>query len=273
MAIGITRPIKNWHLWTAVYLVNFMFAALLTLPFAGILSKDISTSLVGRDLMGGLNLRWYTSFLQANGQILNFLLPQMVFVFAIYMVMEIFFAGGFYSSFSRKGKVRLGTFLSDGAAHFFPLLFVAIVEIAVLFLFIEGIGAQLSDAVHQTIAVLIFGAVCFFSDFVKAAIVIDDDGFWRKMQRGLTFIVQHPFSTVGVYLFCLLINVVIVFLYFVFQLVNDSTSVTGVLIEIIFTQIFVLLRIFSRLIFYGSEAALYKENQIEVIKVKPEMLE
>lgn len=38
-------------------------------------------------------------------------------------------------------------------------------------------------------------------------------------------------------------------------------------------QAFVLLRIFSKLIFYAAEAALYKEHQIEIITAKPEMLE
>ena len=223
--------------------------------------------------MNGFSLRWYTSFLSANGEFLRSLIPQAVFILAIYALVEIFFAGGFYSSFSRKNKVKFGEFLSGGSLSFIPLLFVAVMEIGILFLLCEGIDRQFSETGYRVFAGVIFFIVSLFSDFVRAAVVIDEDRFWNKVKRGMSFTVRHPLATIGIYLCCMSISVVMAILFYGFHMIDDSASAVGVFLEIIVAQIFVLLRIFSRLIFYAGEAVLYKENQIEIIEVKPEMLE
>ena len=273
VAVGIKRSINNWRLWVGVYLVNFIFAAVLTLPIAGVVAKDVSKSLDGTDLMGEFNVRWYTGFLSANGEFLRSLIPQAVFVLTIYALVEVFFAGGFYSSFSGKNRMKFGEFLYAGGSHFLAMLFVAVMEIGFFFLLYEAIGRQFSGTGGQVIAGILLMIIILFADFVRAAVVIDNDRFWSKVKRGISFTVRHPLSTVGIYLCCMSISVVMVGLFYGFHLIDNSTSTFGVFLEIIIAQIFVLLRIFSRLIFYAGEAVLYKENQIEVIKVRPEMLE
>ncbi|MFZ1081920.1 MAG: hypothetical protein WAO19_08340 [Candidatus Kryptoniota bacterium] len=277
--IGIKRSIRNWRLWIGVYGFNIVFAAVLTLPVAAIFAKDVSRRLAGKDLMNGFNYKWYVDFINVNGGLFKSLLPQMVFVLALYFFIESFFAGGFYSTFSSKGRIKFGEFLAKGSTHFFPLFAVTTMEVTLLFLAYIGINFELStrpfisDTWYLLFAAAPFIVINLFSDFVRAAVVIDNDNFWQKVTRGLSFTVLHPLSTTGVYLSGMLIVVAVIALYFLFDFVNDSTTSTGVFIEVVVAQIFILLRIFSKLIFYAGEATLYKENQIEVIKVKPEMLE
>jgi len=270
---GIERSIRNWRLWIAVYVFNLAFAAILTLPFAEILARDISRSLVGRELLTGFNYRWFVDFVTINGEFFRNLLPQIIFLFAAYLIMEIFFAGGFYSSSCGKAEMKFGDFLAKGSIYFFPIFVVTAIECAVLFLLYLTFRYQLSVTTYQLSAMVLFVVTNLLSDFVRAAVVVDDDRFWRKVKRGLNFTVKHPISTVGVYLCCLSISSLTVALYLAFHSINDSTTAAGVLAEIIVAQIFILLRIFSKVIFYAGEAVLYKENQIEVIKVKLEMLE
>lgn len=273
LKIGIERTIRNWRLWVGVYVFNLVLAAVLTLPFAGILAANISRSLVGKELLVGFNYRWFVDFVGANREFFKNLFPQIVLIFAIYFFVEVFFAGGFYSSSSGKAKMKFGEFLAKGSIYFFPMLGVTVMESIILFLLCLSFNYQFSVAVYQLSAVVLFIVISLFSDFVRAAVVIDDDKFWSKVRRGLNFTIKHPISTIGVYLCCLSIGAVVIALYFVFHSIDNSSTIVGIFVEIIAAQIFVLLRIFSKVVFYAGEAALYKENQIEVIKVKPEMLE
>ncbi len=241
--------------------------------------------------MKGFNYRWYVEFFHANSRFFSSLVPQMLLVIVLYLIFEVFFAGGFYSAFvSRKG-MKISEFFARGASSFFPLLGVTAVEGAVLIVLYGGnsLWANFNEQAARTAAsasavlhaelwrygfvVAAFVVISLLSDFTRAAVAVDVDDYWYKIKRGFMFGVKHPVSTFGVYLGCTLISlsVIGIGLFYNFRVAADSEA--SVILGIAAGQIFILLRIFSKLIFYASEAVLYKEDQIEVIKVKPEMLE
>ena len=273
ISIGAKRSIKCWRILAGVYIFNLVFAAVMALPFAGLLAKDISRSLAGRELLGGFSEKWCVSFLAANGEFIGSLFPQLILVAVMFVLVEIFFAGGLYSVLSREDKFKFAEFASTGSAKFLPVLAVTVIEALLLVFTYFGVGVNNRAFDFRLLAVVIFVLIGFVADFVKAAVVIDHDGFWTKAKHGIEFILRHPVSTFGLYLCCLSISAAVVSLYILFYGVNDSTTAVGVLNEMVASHIIILLRIFSRVIFYAGEAALYKENQIEVIKVKLEMLE
>ena len=289
--IGIGRAVKSWRLLLLLYAFNFFLAAILSLPIATVFSGDVSRSLAGNNLLEGFSYRWYVEFVHANAPIFDSLLPQMILVFILYVLVEIFFAGGFYSAFSIKRRTKPGEFIAKGAASFFPLLAVTVVETGVLFLLYEGslLWASVNEHASRSmpsvyavfraelwrygIVIVLFMLVNLISDFIRTAVTLDNDDFWSKIERGFNFTVKHPLATLGVYLGCSLISLSIIGLALLFNFNIHATSEGTILAEIGIGQIFILLRIFSKLIFYASEAVLYKEDQIEVIKVKAEMLE
>lgn len=289
--IGAGRVLRNWRLWVMFYSLNLLFAAVLALPFASVFVKDISRSLAGSDLLRGFSYLWYVGFVHAYGTYFNSIVPQLFVLFALYVVMEAFLAGGFYSAYSSRSRTKGGSFFSVSASRFFPILAVTIVEVALLFLLYRGDAAWASagaDAARKALtdyqvfqaAIWRYAAVAsilliinILSDFVKAAVSIDDDTFTSKLSRGFFFVVKHPLSSIGVYLGGTVLSGAIIASYFFIGMNSHAVDEAGVLVEITVGQIFVLLRIFSKLIFYAGEAVLYKESQIEVIKVKPEMLE
>ncbi|MCL5267595.1 MAG: hypothetical protein M1469_05775 [Bacteroidetes bacterium] len=291
LGIGIGRAVKSWRLLLLFYAFNFILAAILSLPIVTIFSKDVSRSLVGSKLLSGFDYRWYVEFIHANGPLFNSLLPQMVLVFVLYVSVEVFFAGGFYSAFSIKKRTRPGEFIAKGTSSFFPLLAVTLIEIGVLVLLYEGnlLWASVNENASRSalsgytvfraelwrygVVIVLFIVVNLISDFIRAAVTLDDDDFWSKIERGFNFTVKHPLSTLGVYLGCSLISLSIIGLALLFSFNLHANSEGTVLAEIGVGQIFILLRIISKLIFYASEAVLYEEDQIEVIKVKAEMLE
>lgn len=289
--IGAGRVLRNWRLWAMFYFLNLVFAAVLTLPFAAVFTKDISGSLAGSDLLRGFSYRWYVAFVHANGTYFDSLVPQVFLLFALYVVMEAFLAGGFYSAYSSGSRRKGSSFFSASASSFFPILTVTIAEVALLFLLCRGDAAWASGGAdvarkaltdyrvfhaaiwRYAVVAAIFLVVNILSDFVKAAVSIDDDTFTGKLRRGFSFVVKHPFSSIGVYLSGTVLSGAIIASYFVIGMNSHAVDEAGILAELTIGQIFVLLRIFSKLIFYAGEAALYKESQIEVIEVKPEMLE
>lgn len=289
--IGTARVLRNWRLCVMFYVMNLLFAAVLALPFAAALMKDISRSHAGSDLLRGFSYRWYVGFIHADGNYFDSIVPQVFLLFALYLVMEAFLAGGFYAAYSSRSRTKGGSFFAASASRFFPIFAVTIAEVALLFLLYRGdsfwaggeadvarkalTDYQVFHAAIWRYAVVaaIFLLVNIFSDFVKAAVSVDDDTFTSKLRRGFFFVVKHPLSSVGLYLIGTVLSWGIIASYFFIGMNSRAVDEAGVLVEITVGQIFVLLRIFSKLIFYAGEAVLYKESQIEVIKVKPEMLE
>ena len=289
--LGTGRALKNWRLAFVLYALDFIFAAVLALPFATVLMKNVSRSLVSSSLLSGFSYRWYVEFIHANGAYFNLLIPQVMLLFAIFILVEAFFAGGFFTSFAAEGKVKSATFISQGASKFFPILLITLAEVILLFLLYEfnAIWAAANkEAARKALTdyqvfhaelwryaavALIFFIVNLVADFVRAAVAIDDETMTAKVVRGLSFVIKHPLSSTGVYGGASIFSAAVITGWFYLDSNIRTENLNGILLEIVAGQIFVLLRIFSKLIFYAGEAALYKENQIEVIKVKPEMLE
>ncbi len=289
--LGTGRALKNWKLAFVLYALNFLFAAVLALPFATVFMKNVSKSLVGSSLLSGFSYRWYVEFIHADGAYFSSLIPQVILLFATYIVMEAFLAGGFFKTFAAGGKAKMAAFFSQGASNFFPILLVTLTEVILLFLLYEFNAiwaaanretARMAVTDYQVFhtalwryaaVAMIFFIVSLVTDFVRAAVAIDDETFAGKVVRGLSFVMKHPLSSVGVYGGASIFSAAVITGWFYLNSAIRVVDMNGIVLEIAVGQIFVLLRIFSKLIFYAGEAALYKENQIEVIKVKPEMLE
>ncbi len=289
--VGNGRAIRNWRLWILFYILNFFFATVLALPITAVLTKDISRSVAGSDLLKGFNYRWYVEFVHANGAYFDSLVPQIVLLLVLYILMEVFLAGGFYSVFAGSARVKASAFFSTGASKFFPLLSVTLAEVVLLFLLYKGdalwaaanrtaAAKALTDyrVLHAevwryAVVAALFVVINMLSDFARVAVTIDDDTFLSKIRRGIVFALRHPLSSIGVYVGGTIISAAVIALFFLVNTNIHSVNEDSILLEIVVGQIFILLRIYSKLIFYAGEAALYKENQIEVINVKMEMLE
>ena len=135
--LGTGRALKNWKLAFVLYALNFLFAAVLALPFATVFMKNVSKSLVGSSLLSGFSYRWYVEFIHADGAYFSSLIPQVILLFATYIVMEAFLAGGFFKTFAAGGKAKMAAFFSQGASNFFPILLVTLTEVILLFLLYE----------------------------------------------------------------------------------------------------------------------------------------
>lgn len=288
---GAGRVLREWRMWILFYAMNLLFAAVLALPFAAVFASNVSKSLAGSDLLSGFSYRWYVEFIHANGAYFGSLVPQIVLLFSIYVLMEVFLAGGFYPAFDSRERARLSSFFSNSASNFFPLLMVTLGEVLLLFVLYKldaiwaraGRGAAinaLTDAqvfhaglLRYGVVAVLFIAINMLSDFVRAAVTLDDDALFSRINRGFSFVVKHPLSSLGLYTGCTAVSAVVIALFFFVHNGVYEVDEGTVLFAIAVGQIFILLRIFSKLIFYAGEAILYKENQIEVIQVKPEMLE
>jgi len=288
---GTVRAARNWRLLFIFYAFNFLAAAVMALPFATVFARDVSRSLAGSDLLRGFSYRWYVEFVHANSTYFGALLPQILVLATLYILAEVFMAGGFYWSLSGKSAVKPREFFAKSTSLFFPLMLATLIEIALLVILYEANQFWAAADRHAAqaaimerlilhaelwrygIVAVVFLTINLFADFARAAVSIDGDDFWPKMKRGCGFVVKHPLSALAVYLGATLLSVVVVASFVLFRFGVHGDTLAAVFGEIAASQIFILFRIFAKLIFYSAEACLYKENQIEVIKVKPEMLE
>ena len=286
--LGIKRAVGNWRIAVLLYFINFILAAVLAAPIVSILSGSVSKSLVGDQLVSGFSYRWYVEFLNSNLGFFKALVPQVAIVAALFLLVEMLFAGGLYPALTTDTRTKVKEIFSKGATNFFPVLLVTICQAALLAGLYElntfwtssgslgsygGTALSSMDYIRYVVVGILFMAICIVSDFSRAAVTIEEGNFAERFARGLSFPADHPLSSIGVFLGCAAISMLVIALLLVLDTGFIATSAQAVIVRIIVGQAIVLLRIFAKLIFYGGEAALYKEKQIEVITVKPEMLE
>ncbi len=130
--LGIGKSLRNWRLLLLYYVFNLITAITLTLPIVPVSERDFSRSVAGQRIMSGVSYAWYGEFVRVNHSLFDSILPQILFVSAVYVILEVFWGGGFYSAFTRSGRQDVGEFLTSAWRNFLPQLTVSTVDAVVL---------------------------------------------------------------------------------------------------------------------------------------------
>lgn len=260
-----------------VYAMNVIFGLMLALPFAATISSAIGNLGSMSDLMTGFDFTLFLDFLRIYGRSLGGLFSVAKWLVPIYIIFQIFLLGGIISVYKDGPGLAIGQFFSQCAAYFwrYVLVFLTflvqhligslLVIIPVSVILSDGLEGLSSEVVYWTTAwwsigiySIIFLFISAASDYAKIEMQDGQTGFWRCIGSGWKHVFKNFITTLGI----LIINVALVFLLlFVAWNISDflgTDSVAMIFIAIVLQQVISMMRVFVRVVYYGSLVGVQK---------------
>jgi hypothetical protein len=199
---------------------------------------------------------------------------------AAYLLAWLFLVGGVIDRFARGRRVRASAFFGTCGVFFFRFLrlgLVALAAYAVLFGWVHGwlFGGFYGWATHDLTVertafflrfalYLVFGAllaaVNLLFDYAKVRAVVEDRrSMIGALMAAFRFIRRQPADTIGLYL---LDGVLFAVLLGAYALVAPGAGRSGWPLwgGLLLTQLYLLLRIWVKLVFYASEVSLFQAS-------------
>jgi hypothetical protein len=207
-------------------------------------------------------------------------LPPIVLIMVLlYIILHTFLAGGILSIFNRKEvKFSMGKFFRGAGFHFFRFFLLMLLSwfFFILFPFVSfGIFGSILEKVRENAFSevtpfylgLLFNAVVLFLflliqmifDYGRIQIVLEESrNVLKAAFRAFGFVFRHPGSTLGLFYLLFLVQIVVTLLYILIQGFIPQSEFWGVLIALLFQQIFIFSLIWIRCWLYSSQMELYK---------------
>jgi hypothetical protein len=288
LARGVRRTISSRGILLPLYLSNVVFSVALALMFFHTLSSAFGDSRASLALLAGFDStivgdlrRMYPSAFPAYLRIVGI-------GSLLYILLNTFLAGGVISGLQASVLPSGRSFLRSCATFFgrFLRLFLLTGSIAVLVttLFLVPGGLLISSLyrVATTETTLLLGGAAvgvvvvasvlllvMVADYAKIGIVLHDTrSVIGAVRTSLRFFFRNPRATLGLQTILLSITLLAATLHALFW---TSQPIDSVVTVFLFHQLFLLVRIITRVVSFGAESALFKTLQpAETVSVPEE---
>ncbi len=196
-----------------------------------------------------------------------------------FLLLQVFVTGGIIDRYARDTRVGPYGFLAACGASFFRLLRLGAAALAVYWLLFALVHPTIDSAQRlltrdltverQAFAIyailtvaflLVVSGVNLLFDFAKIRLVVEDRrSAIGALASGLRFVARQPAAAAGLYVINVLVFVAVLGLY---AIVAPSAAVSGwALVWTLFVlQLFVVARLWARLVFVASETALFQSR-------------
>ena len=272
------------------YLPNLILAYLATLPLRKALTRSIGHSLMSDRLAAGLSLGFLGDLGYENPGLYSTLLSLTVAAGLIYLVTVTFLLGGAVRALSLPRRRALSEIFSDSAAYFGCYLRLLLLSIPfyaaalVLGWFVAkgilaasrsvgGPGPWLAARILTTLVLffLLFFVNLLF-DYAKILAVRDGAGRAFAALRGaFRFVFRHAGVGKGLALYYLVVvtGLLVLVLYNVGASLLDSPTPFAIALLALWQQLFILARLWVKLLFYSAQSAAVESLSPGIEPVEP----
>ncbi|MBA4852803.1 hypothetical protein [Emticicia sp. BO119] len=261
---AFNRTARNWKMVLTVFIVNISLGLLLAAPLYNVLQSEAEGSLEFNKLVNGFDLTVIIDFLSKHGKTLpRFWLLGFV-LSLIYLMLNIFFAGGILSQFASRGTFRINEFLKNSTRYFGKFLLVFLIELIALlavcivsfiFLGVSLIASENSTEPVQMawltpsllLSGFLFTVVLNIGNYAKVILFKNLSlnvwlGFWKA-----TNYIFHNFKTMRIYWAILVVAVILVLVYLFLESAIGMNTAFRIFIMFIVQQAFVFGRVFMKI--------------------------
>lgn len=261
---AFNRTARNWKMVLTVFIVNLALGLILAVPLYKVLQSEAQGSLEFNKLVTDFSFTIIIDFLNQSGKalppfwLLGFVLS------LIYLVLNIFFAGGILSQFALRGTFRLSEFFSNSLHYFSRFFLVFLIELVALlgvgivsFIFL-GISLVASDGSTEPVQMawlapsflisgFLFTVVLNIGNYAKVILFKNFSlniwlGFWKA-----TNYIFHNFKTMRIYWAILVVAVILVLIYLFLESAIGMTSAFRIFVMFLIQQVFIFGRVFVKM--------------------------
>ncbi|UCC41466.1 MAG: hypothetical protein JSV96_08625 [Candidatus Aminicenantes bacterium] len=270
---GFSTTNKKVRMIAYLWFINFIFSIVVVTPIYFLLNKDFSRSMMADELAKGVDLLLLGDLAYKHQNLFPVLLRLLLIPGVVFGLLYIFLNGGIIGRIrAQDEKVMMSDFLADCARYFFRFFRVFLISIVGYFV-VFGIAFRaisalfnlwsrnastqwtviISSNLEFLIMVLLFTIVRMFFDYVRVRLVIEDSKkTLRATLLNLKFKGKRFFRAWLLYLLPGVITVIFAVIYFaVYQPMLKMGFL--LLIAFIWQQVYVLSRMWTKILFYSTE--------------------
>ena len=280
---------KKMLLW--LYGFNLLFAYLITLPLSMMLSNALDKTTAADKILQTFDFTIFITIMEVFGKGLN-LGRTIITIGILYLIVNIFFAGGILKIFIEEKKFKLIDFLTGCVEYFnrFLRLFLISVLFLILallmYLLISKLFSLVTDnTTTEHLPVILFvlkmflvGAllaiVNMLFDYAKIMTVVNDYyGMFKIVKQAMMFVMMSLRKTVGLYISYLFTAIILIIIYLFIESFISVTDWLTILIFFLWTQIFMVTRIWIRMSFFAGQYSFYRFSNTAMPGMTQEMLD
>jgi len=294
---GLMRVKRAPWLVIGLWLSTLVLALPLSLALQGQIGAHLGDSMAARSAADGMNFDWWNEFLAQSSGVGQTFVPAIlgfaavlqnlsgiadasgpptavVWVVVAQLMVSTFLIGGVLDRLARDHAIGAGGFFSACGVYVFRFLRLSIVSVAVYaFLFVtvhrwlfdgvyprllEGLAAERTAFFYRLGLYAIFGLPVVFAnlvfDYAKVRAVVEDRrSMVGALSAGWRFVRRNLGAAIGLYALNSLALVAVLLLYY---LAAPGAAANAVAFAI--GQLFIVLRVISRLQFAASQTALFQ---------------
>lgn len=288
---GFKAAFTTKKLITTIYIITFLMALMLAIPFSGTIQKEAGNSMAFSSLLKDFDYTVYQDFMNHSAKAIQPYISTALWLGIFYLLFTIFFEGGILKVLKRKeDKFTLRFFWEASAKYFSRFLRLAIYMIitqVILTVIIFFILTLILSSVHKSapnesylfyttligiiIYLLIFIFMLVVTDYAKIMMIEKDEYTpFRTIIRSFGFAFKHFLSTYLLYLLLLIVPILLFLVYFTIESAIGMTSGWRILFIFIVQQLLIWCRVFTKIWILGSELTLYGKFEIKEEKEEGE---
>jgi len=269
----------GWHqkrMLLLLYLANVISAYLVTLPISLILKNALHHTVAASQLMEAFDITLFHTIRNDFTAGINFGLFVITYAF-MYSIMNTFFAGGILKIISDGDGFNISRFFSGCIVYFtrFIRIFIIFLFFIIAALFLTGSLAIIFISFSQNAptefwpVVLFILCVIFFitllalinmlSDYTKIIAVVND--FYSMLdttKNAILFVMMSLRKTTSLYGMYFITGLALFTIYWMIERFIPTSSLAGVLLFIIISQLYILSRIWIRLCFFSGQYIFFR---------------
>ncbi len=266
---------KKMLLW--LYLLNLLFAGAMVYPLRAVMTELSHTDL-SEDFVSGFRIDSFMLYWSDYSSAFKSLFAVAVGMGVLYMIFNIFIAGGMVAALSVDRRVTLRRFFSDSSRYFWRFCGLFIFMAVVMGLVAMGYDMLLADTIDdlqkeattdrtsslwQGLGVAIVASGCAFVlmvfDYARICMIAQRRrNCFAITLSAFAFSLKKCWRTIPLFGFNLLIVVLLFAVYLLIENLFSNEALASMIGLFVFQQLFILSRIWMRFSFYSSQMAYYQ---------------
>ena len=260
------------------YIVQFLFAYILTKPISKLLSKAFSTSTFNDVILNRFDLRYFYLMLKEFGQgvdLFGLIIPLSV----LYLIISIFLTSGIFWLFYTKSEFKFSDYIVKCINYFgrFTKLFLVSMIfyfacISIFFLLSDLISNLTEDTITEiwpvllnyvniVILVILVSFVLMIFEYAKIIVINENaSGIFSSVFEAAKFFMMNFFKTIGIFLIYFIIGIIFLVIFnLIDSVISTNTSIT-IAVFFIISQVYIFMRQYLRLALYDSIIVYYQKS-------------